>query len=139
MTLKEIKILIETIADKQPNVNTIVKSGDIFDLNKKADVDYSAFCLTQQPHTETEDFRTYHFYMFYVDRLTADGTNKIAVQSTAIEVLNNVIKTLRNNDELELIGTITYNTFTQRFSSECAGAYCDISIEVPIEPCADDY
>jgi len=138
-SLFEIKKLIEGIADKQPNVNTVVKSGDIYELNTSGDVKYGAFCLTQQVHTEEEGFRTYNFYMFVVDRLLSNGLNKTAAQSNAIEVLSNIINTLRANDDLEINSMITYQTFTQRFSSECAGAYCSVSITVPIELCYEDY
>ena len=138
-SLFEIKKLIERIADKQPNIHTIIKSGDIYELNTLGDVQYSAFCLTQQPHTEEDGFRTYNFYFFYVDRLLSNGKNKIAVQSTAIEVLSNIINTLKEEEDLDITNMITYNTFTQRFSSECAGAYCYVSITVPISLCATDY
>lgn len=139
MTLKEIKMLIEGIAEKQPNINTVVKSGDIYDLNTKGDVKYCAFCLTQQVHTEYDGFRTYNFYLFVVDRLLSDGKNKIAVQSAAIESLSNIINTLRNQYDIEINSTITYQTFTQRFASECAGAYCSLAISVPVSECETDY
>ena len=139
MTLKEIKILIEEIADKQPNINTVVKSGDIYDLNTDGSIKYSAFCATQQPHTEIDGFRTYNFYLFYVDRLLSNGQNKIAVQSSAIEVLSNIINTLKGYYEIEINNTITYQTFTQRFASECAGAYTSVAITVPITECATEY
>lgn len=138
-TLKEIKVLIESIAEKQPNINTIVKSGDIYELNESGNIKYGAFCATQQPHTEQGGFRNYNFYLFVVDRLVSTSTNKIAVQSNAIEVLSNIVNTLKNNDELEIENTITYTTFTQRFASECAGAYCYVSISVPLNNCFTDY
>ena len=139
MTLKECKVLIESIAEQQPNINTIIKSGDIYELNTKPDVRYCAFCCTQQPHTESGGFRNYNFYLFVVDNLLHSNVNKIAVQSNAIEVLSNIINTLKNNDELEIENTITYTTFTQRFASECAGAYCYVSISVPLNNCFTDY
>lgn len=139
MTLKEIKEKIEGIAERQPNINTVVKSGDIYELNTEGTITYRAFCLTQQPHTEREGFRTYNFYMFVVDRLLSNGLNKIAVQSAAIETLSNIINTLRGNFDLEINDNITYQTFTQRFASECAGAYTSVSITVPVTICADTY
>lgn len=139
MTLKEIKMMIEGIAEKQPNINTVVKSGDIYDLNTDGNVTYGAFCLTQQVHTEIDGFRTYNFYMFVVDRLLSNGKNKIAVQSAAIETLSNIINTLKQNFDIEITNTINYQTFTQRFASETAGAYTSISITVPITECANIY
>lgn len=136
MTLLEVTKLIEYIAANQPNVNTIVESGDIFDLNKdNYEVKYSAFCATQRTHTFDEQFITFNFTLYYVDRLTADERNKIEVQSTAVEVLTNIYKTLRSIN-LEVIGSPIINditaedivTFTEKFTAECAGAYMNISI-----------
>ena len=131
--------MIEGIAEQQPNINTVVKSGDIYDLNTDGTIKYSAFCLTQQIHTEVDGFRTYNFYMFYVDRLLSDGRNKIAVQSAAIETLSNIINTLKQTFEIEVGENINYQVFTQRFASECAGAYTSVSITVPISNCANNY
>lgn len=139
MTLKQIKELIEGIAEKQPNINTVVNSGDIYELNTEGNIKYRAFCLTQQVHTEVEGFRTYNFYMFVVDRLLSNGKNKIAVQSAAIETLSNIINTLRQTFEIEINDNINYQVFTQRFASECAGAYTSVSITVPVTSCATDY
>lgn len=139
MTLKQIIKYINDIAAKQPNINHIIESGNIYDLNTDGKIKYSAFCLTQQVHTEVEGFRTYNFYFFYVDRLLTDNSNKIAVQSAAIETLSNIINTLRQTFEIEINDNINYQVFTQRFASECAGAYTSVSITVPITSCATDY
>ena len=140
MTLFQIIKHINDIADQQPNINTIVRSGNIFDLNSLGDVEYSSFCITQQPHIDNNGWREYNFYLFVVDRLLADKSNKVQIQSAAIETLENIISTLRGDDELEVSENITFHTFTQRFSSECAGAYCLITISTPIiTDCSEDY
>ena len=135
MNLFELITYINSLADNQHNVNTIVKSGNIYDLNTAGDIEYGAFCITQQPHNEVEGWRTYSFYLFMVDRLLADKSNKIEIQSAAIDTLSNIINILKNNDELEVSDNVTYHTFTQRFSSECGGAYCLVNISVPISDC----
>lgn len=130
MTLQETIKLLEYIAKLQPNINGIVESGDIFDLNKEEyEQKYSAFCVTQNTHQIGLDFTTYSFTLFYVDRLTLDKTNKIEVQSTAVQFFQNFIKTI--NDKVPELnverGEVT--TFTERFSAECAGGWmrCDIT------------
>jgi len=130
MTLQETIKLLEYIAQLQPNINGVVESGDIFDLNKEEyEQKYSAFCVTQNTHQIGLDFTTYSFTLFYVDRLTLDKTNKIEVQSTAVQFFQNFIKTINDKvPELNINrGEIT--TFTERFSAECAGAWmrCDIT------------
>lgn len=129
MTLLETIKLLEEIASQQPNVNGIVESGDIFDLNKEDfQAKYSAFCVTQNTHTVNELYNVYSFTLFYVDRLTLDKSNKIEIHSTAVEFFSNFIKyVMKNYPDLNWeYGDVT--TFTEKFSAECAGAYMTCSI-----------
>jgi len=132
MTLLETINLLNWIAKNQPNVNGIVESGDIFDLNKdEYQQKYSAFCVTQNTHNVGEEFTTYSFTLFYVDRLTLDKSNKLEIQSTAVQFFGNLIKTIMQKfDNLNWTnGDVT--TFTEKFSAECAGAYMTCSITTP--------
>lgn len=129
MTLLETINILNRIASEQPNVNSIVESGDIFDLNNDEYTQkYSAFCVTQNTHTVNQDYSTYSFTLYYVDRLTLNKSNKLEIQSTACQFFQNFIKTISNK-----INTLDLNngnvvTFTERFSAECAGAYMECSI-----------
>lgn len=129
MTFLETTKLLEFLAQLQPNINGIVETGDVFDLNKdEYQQKYSAFCATPRTHTVGLDYTTYSYTLYYVDRLTLDKSNKTEIQSTGIEFFHNLIATiLHNYPEINVDeGTIT--TFTERFTAECAGAYMDIDI-----------
>lgn len=129
MTLLETINLLNWVAQNQPNVNGIVKSGDIYDLNKEEYTQkYAAFCVQQNTHSISEDFTTFSFTLFYVDRLTLDKSNKLEIQSTACEFFQNLIKTIMQKFEnLDWTnGEVT--TFTERFSAECAGAFMTCTI-----------
>ena len=143
MTLKEIFNSINEIAAKQPLVNTVIKSGDIYDINEKADVEFSVFCAVQQAHTLSpeDNIMNYQFILYHVDRLTSDGSNKIDVQSTAIQVLTNIIKTFADEygDIAELSDTVTYEVFTDSFKQLCAGAYATLTIQADVWPCLETY
>lgn len=132
MTLLETINLLNYIAQNQPNVNGIVETGDIYDLNKdEYEQKYAAFCVTQNTHNVGEEFTTFSFTLFYVDRLTLDKSNKIEIQSTAVEFFGNFIKTIMQRfDWLDWTnGDVT--TFTEKFSAECAGAYMTCNITTP--------
>lgn len=137
MTLKEIVNSIVSIAKAQPNVNSTFV-GDIYELNHYNDVDYSAFVVTQQQHNinNEEGYIAYNFNLFYVDRLTADESNRLDVQSTAISFLNAVIA------DLEMLGLIindyTINTFNEKFNDVCAGAYATLAIRANGADCGDN-
>lgn len=140
MTLFETIQIINQAAISQPNINAVVKTGDVFDLNKdNFKQRYAAFCCQQNQHTENGDYITYNFTLFYVDRLTADKRNKIEIQSTGIVTLGNLIRVLEDIELLEAGTTVTYQPFTQRFEAECAGVYCSIGITVPVDVCADEF
>lgn len=139
MTLKQLVKTINDIAAKQPNVNTILKSGDIYTLNEDGKVDYSVFALVQGQHTETTEFRNYNLTFYFVDRLEETEYNRIEIQSHGIEVLSNIINTLRNNQDLYIDETITYQVFTESFSDVCAGVYANVIISVPISDCFEDF
>ena len=132
MTLLETINLLNWMAVNQPNVNGIVTSGDIFDLNKdEYQQRYAAFCAQQDRHEVNQDFTTYRFNLYYVDRLVLDKSNAIEVQSTAVQFFQNLIKTVQEKlPNLEFTnGDVV--TFTQRFSAECAGAYMSCSVTTP--------
>ena len=131
MTLLETINYLNEVAQSQPNVNGIVETGDIFDLNKdEFQQKYAAFCVTQNTHSVGEEFTTFNFTLFYVDRLTLDKSNKIEIQSTAVEFFANLIRTIKQNDGFNWTnGDVT--TFTEKFSAECAGAYMSCSITTP--------
>lgn len=140
MTLKEIFDGLNDIAVSQPDINDIVKSGNIYDLNSEREAKYSVFCATQGTHSYdfTNGYNTFNFILYYVDRLQSDGDNKIEVQSTAIETLKNIIRTFSNKYDVD-ITTASFEVFTESFSSLCAGAYATISIEVDDENCLEEF
>lgn len=140
MKLLEVHNTINAMAAEQPNINTIVTTGNVFDLNTdNATVRYSAFCCQQEQHIQNGDFIDYHFTLFVIDRLTEDKKNKLEVQSTAIFTLQNIIRGLQQYDVLDTSdANITYTTFTERFAAECAGAYCNITISSAVDICYDE-
>lgn len=138
-TLQEVVEKIWELAERQPNINTIIKSNDIFDLNSMQDAKYAAFCLTQQPHTQDEDFLYFNFYLYYADRLRSDKSNRLEIQSHSISTLKNIIAGLEEETTLA-VSQITYTPFTQKFEAETAGAYAAITVSTPLDTiCEEEY
>lgn len=140
MTLKEITNLINQTAIAQPAINDIIESGNIYDINSERDTRFSAFCATLATPTYNadDDVTNYTFYLYYVDRLTADGTNKIDVQSTGIEVLKNIIRSISRNADVEVSDT-SFTVFTESFSELCAGCYATVTFSDYGDGCVEDY
>lgn len=135
MTLRETTDILKEFCANEPNVG-FVGVGDVYELNANQDVRYPAMVITQQTHTMVidEEWYRFHFILFYIDRLTEDKSNENQVQSIAISVLKNLVTNLEGMGIFAQYD-YTFNTFTERFESLCAGAYCDIQLNVPIEDC----
>lgn len=140
MTLRDTINAIERLALAQPDVEGVVRN-DVFRLNELPDAKYGVFAWTQQQHTipAAGDLLRYVFTLYYVDRLTADRGNEVEVQSTAVQVLTNVLRGLPELGVYQA-GDAAVRTFNQRFVDECAGAFATVTLEVaPDAICPFDY
>ena len=140
MTLPDTIRMVEVMAGGQPPVRSIVRN-DIFRLNSLPDAKYSVFGWTQGQHTANLDssFITYRFTFFYIDRLPADQSNEVEIQSVGIQTLDNILRMLADYG-LETDGDWQFTTFNQRFLDECAGVYCTVGLAVPVNGlCSDTF
>lgn len=140
MTLQQVIKAFEVVASQQPSVNMIVQN-DIFRLNSKSDAKYGVFGWTQGQHSASADssWFTYSFTFFFVDRLKNDMSNQIEVQSVGIQTLDNILREL---DELGFYinSSYSFQPFNQRFLDECAGVFCNVSLQVPVNSlCSESF
>ena len=140
MTLQQIIRIIEVVASQQPSVNMIVQN-DIFRLNAKSDARYGVFGWTQGQHTTSTDSSlfSYSFTFIYVDRLKNDVSNQIEVQSVGIQTLDNILRKLEDLD-ISVSSTYNFQSFNQRFIDECAGVFCNVTLQVPVSSiCSESF
>lgn len=135
--LYDVVTKIQDIALAQPSVKTAVE-GSVYQLNETKTQEFGAIVITQGQHTLQDGFIRYNFTIFYVDRLTASGDNRLLVQSTGVDTLSNIIMALEN-DDIAYDGTANITTFTERFEAECAGAYATLNFVLPVDGCAEIY
>lgn len=137
MTFKELIERIEAIAASQPSVKTIL-ADDVYKLNTYQDARYGVFAWTQNTHSGSlmSSEMDFSFNLFYIDRLQEDEGNLVDVYSTAVQVLDNIIRTL----EAEGIGIDTWQMqpFTQKFLDQCAGMYATITLSAMIDDTCED-
>ena len=139
ITLNYIVDVISAIASGEKNVNTIIQ-GDVYALDSLPNTKYSVFCITQNDHTEREDFIYFNFTLFYIDRLTNDDShNELLIQSTGMQVLRNIIRKACNHLDVDVTADLVYTNFEQRFADVCAGTYVNVEFEVPLDLCFEDY
>ena len=126
MSLYNVINTLLTIGKKQPNI-LYAGEGDIYEaLNAYQDIKYPVFFITQKQHVQNGDFIQYGLNLFIVDRETDDRSNKLQVQSNAMDVLSNILRAAEQYFE---INSAVYHTFEERFDSLCAGAFVEIQIE----------
>ena len=138
MTLSQLISLFEGIAKRQPSINMIVQQ-DVFRLNSAPSLKYGVFAWTQGQHTgNINGMSAYSFSLFYVDRLKEDLSNQIEIQSVGCETLGNILKMLDEHDVD--VSNYTIQTFNQKFTDECAGVFCNVTLSVlPTSQCAEEY
>lgn len=137
MTLKECIYYIKDVCKSQPNCGNVF-FGDVYQLNKMENVQYPAYCITQQTHTlqYTNDFLRCRFYLFYIDRTNDSGSDELDVQSTAMETLQNILNAIMDSNDVDVNDAYTtINTFKERFNDIASGAYVDFEVLIPISDC----
>lgn len=132
MTLQQVIKAFEVVASHQPSVNMIVQN-DIFRLNSKSDARYGVFGWTQGQHSASVDssMLTCSFTFFYVDRLTNDVRNQIEIQSVGIQTLDYILRRL-DDMGIYVSSSYSFQPFNQRFLDECAGVFCNVTLQVPV-------
>ena len=134
MKYRELLNNITEVAKKHPNINSTF-IGDVYELNHRNDVDYCAFVITQGTHrvNSDEEYIDYTLNLFYVDRLTADESNRTQIHSSGIDFMNSLLRAV------EKLGVVvveqTVNVFNERFNDVCAGVYATVVFRCEIDEC----
>ena len=132
--------MIKDTALAQPNVNSVVR--EFLDLNRE-DAKYSAVVIQDRDGNRDriaeQDYVTYTWHLGYVDRLTYDESNRDDIISTGINIITNIVNTIRNTwfPELEVSIVDRINTFNQRFTAQCAGVYVVLAVNAQVSDCVD--
>ena len=140
MTYLQILNTIKDTALAQPNVNSVVR--EFLDLNRE-DAKYSAVVIQDRDGSRDriveQDYITYTWHLGYVDRLTYDESNRDDIISTGINIINNIVNTIRNTwfPELEVSIIDRFSTFNQRFTAQCAGVYVVLAVNAQVSDCID--
>lgn len=118
------------IASKQKFVED-VHYGDAIDWLNSGDHRYFSFALVEQPNNQFGDqFNTFNFVLYLVDRLEEDNSNLLQVHSTAKSIGEKILKSLPYD---YTITSQSFTPFKYKFADLCAGVFINLSIQVPVE------
>ena len=128
MNYKQLIDEVESISLSHNLVNSFVEGDNIYDLNSSDNL-YPVIYLTSKPHQLSQPTSKYNFYIYYVDRLIENKSNRIFVQSAGIKAINDIILKVKELTSTDIEYPIALTPFTEKFSDECAGIYGEIVIE----------
>lgn len=117
----------------------MIVQNDVFRINSAPSLKYGVFAWTQGQHTgKTNGMTSFSLTLFYVDRLLEDKSNQLEIQSVGCETIGNILRQLEEYD-VE-VGGYTMQTFNQRFTDECAGVFCNVTLSVlPSGYCGEQF
>lgn len=121
-------------AKEQPNLNTVMLH-DIYRLNHLPNIRYGAFVIETDQGQHLDNIFRFNLVLYYVDRLTANKDNMLDAQSTGIDVLHNILVSLP--EEVDLVSSV-YRVFDQKFKDDCAGAYVNVTLDIPVNYVCSD-
>lgn len=137
MTLVQLYNLIGDMAERLTNVNSYLR-GDVYTNWNSTEIRYASVNAAIESVEEYEEHQIYNVILYYGDRLVEGGDNRYQVQTEAVRLLKDIVKTLRHWQDIDVEYDITYNLFEQEFGDYLAGAWCRIRIIDATELCSDE-
>lgn len=135
MNLIELYDIVGNISTGKINVNSYHKNDPYGAWNTK-EVRYSSVCFYVDSVNDGENERTFNGTLYYGDRLTETADNAFSVQNDAVEILADIIQSLREEDGINDVDyDVNFTLFKQKFADYLGGAYCSVSISTPIDNC----
>ncbi|MCD8041526.1 MAG: hypothetical protein LUH10_00525 [Tannerellaceae bacterium] len=127
----ELVKLISNICLAHPLVNDV--HYGIYHSSQCENIEYGAIILTPGSMDTTVNTIEYNFNLMYVDRLKADESNELEVQSNGIDVIRGIISVIAEHHSmlLDYEDTVNVNVFSRQFADNVAGAVAPIRIKAP--------
>lgn len=128
MNLQNTLEYIASVAHNHPLINSSCV-GSIYDLNSNTNTKYAVFAVEDIDVTKQNNTLLYNCYLYVVDRVMNDESNTIAVQTMAVNTLQEIINYIEGySQSLEVYGSYIITPIRQKFSDECAGAYVQLRL-----------
>lgn len=107
--------------------------GDIYEHLNSGEHKYPCVFLTVTNIQSSVSSTLYNFTLFYTDRLLESGDNRTNIQSTGINVIQQILNRLIQEYPTYEVTNINFTPFTEKFADMCAGVFCDVTFEDPVE------
>lgn len=111
--------------------------GQVYTIWNSLHMKYGAFNAILNYVSFNNGNAELHFTFYYGDKVANDSSDVYDIQTTGFNVIRNVISHLIDEFELDGWESLQIYPFTQKFADTLAGAYCDVTIYVPIDYCVN--
>lgn len=113
-----------------PIVNSYYNTS-VYECWNNPNVKYGSVVFAVKSVREQNSISKYECVIYYGDRLNDNKSNRDAIQSDAVGVINNIINRLNSSNLIEFVTYPVQSViFEQKFSDELAGAYANITIDL---------
>ena len=130
-TLLSVIKTLESLALQEPNIRSAGENDLIAFMNGNPEIKYGVFYITQNTHSSTDLFDYYGLNLFFLDRMTDDGANELAIESYGKQVLDKVVDTFCAYYNGEIVGERKYQSFADKFKDRVAGEILTVKIMLP--------
>lgn len=137
MNIIQLYDIVGNYAKGLTNVNNY-STGDVYTNWNSKEIRYASVNMAIESVEEYEEHQVYNAIIYYGDRLVEGGNNKYQVQTEAVRLLKDIVKHLRETDNMDVEKDVTYQLFEQDFGDYLAGAYCRVRVEDATELCPDE-
>lgn len=139
MSLPQLYDYIGQIAQTIPIVHSYSNQTP-YEYWNTQEVKYGSVIFAVKTVRTQNNIAKFDCVLYYGDRLNETGSNRDSVQSDAIGVLDSIVSRLNCSDRVEYV-TYPFQTtlFEQKFADNLAGAYTNITIDLPATGNCCDY
>ena len=140
MNLTELNILLRDVSLSRKSVHEY-QEGDVYQNLNSGEHKYGCINWTVNNVQVLDNTLVVNCYLFYIDRLLEDSSNKLSIWTVGSNTLHQILNAAKNSTDFFSYDNLTFTTFTEKFSDLCAGVYasCDIQILGNVSECDEEY
>lgn len=107
------------------------EEGDVFEIMNMGEKNYSYVILTINSLNVNKTETKINCYLYYVDRLLEDESNRLEIWAVGADTLQKIITRIGYNSFDVIAGNnVSYLPFKEKFQDLCAGVYANIEFTI---------
>lgn len=131
-TLNQVVQTIKEIAEAHEQINTVYFGNLPYFLSHGSDNKYPAMFYDLTGSNISGNTLTLNFSLYFMDRMLAEQTNELEVQSDQLSIAQDIIAQLKWNEfEFDVQSSISIQFFQEDTPDLLAGVKADVSLDLP--------